>query len=237
MVSGTRGRRFESSQARYDASTLGRFMSPDSPAFSLAHDPQSWNLYAYVTNNPLRYIDPTGHVFGPPACCRGSDEWRVPTNESWALGNALGDPELNWVNEPAHFVSGNSDFVYANSADEVTPPYAGLTAGQQNRLGTQVANVLCNEFCGYRLTSENRGPGDLQDFRNMLRAAAHVVINRWAAGVNGGVGGALGDELSAGMKRAITTDRQARFIYRQMKVEARDAIVVHPAKTGQPIWV
>ena len=47
--------------ARYDASSLGRFMTPD--IFwkdSHAGDPQSWNKYAYSRNNPLRYVDPTG---------------------------------------------------------------------------------------------------------------------------------------------------------------------------------
>lgn len=46
---------------RYNASTMGRFMSPD--AFykdSHVADPQSWNEYAYARNNPLRYVDPTG---------------------------------------------------------------------------------------------------------------------------------------------------------------------------------
>jgi hypothetical protein len=40
---------------------MGRFMSPD--AFykdSHVADPQSWNLYAYARNNPLRYVDPNG---------------------------------------------------------------------------------------------------------------------------------------------------------------------------------
>ncbi len=47
--------------ARYFGSNMGRFMSPD--AFykdSHVADPQSWNLYAYARNNPLRYVDPTG---------------------------------------------------------------------------------------------------------------------------------------------------------------------------------
>ena len=48
--------------ARYYASTMGRFMSPDSTAYSGLKNPQSWNLYAYTLNNPLRYIDPTGHT-------------------------------------------------------------------------------------------------------------------------------------------------------------------------------
>jgi RHS repeat-associated protein len=47
--------------ARYYASTMGRFMSPD-PLMASAHisNPQSWNRYAYVFNNPLLLIDPNG---------------------------------------------------------------------------------------------------------------------------------------------------------------------------------
>jgi RHS repeat-associated protein len=49
-------------EARHFTSSLGRFMVPD-PAGILAADPaapQSWNLYAYVLNNPLNAIDPFG---------------------------------------------------------------------------------------------------------------------------------------------------------------------------------
>ena len=48
--------------ARYLSSGQGRFTSPDSYAGSL-FNPQSLNLYLYVGNNPLRFIDPTGHIW------------------------------------------------------------------------------------------------------------------------------------------------------------------------------
>lgn len=49
--------------ARYYSSTQGRFTSPDEPFNDQwEHDPQSWNLYTYVRNNPLQYIDPTGEA-------------------------------------------------------------------------------------------------------------------------------------------------------------------------------
>ena len=60
--------------ARYFSGAQGRFTSPDDVfADQHAADPQSWNLYAYVRNNPLRGIDLDGHS---PSCldprnCRG----------------------------------------------------------------------------------------------------------------------------------------------------------------------
>jgi RHS repeat-associated protein len=48
--------------ARYNASSMGRFMSPDPKNPSPRHiaSPQKWNKYGYVLNNPLAFIDPDG---------------------------------------------------------------------------------------------------------------------------------------------------------------------------------
>jgi RHS repeat-associated protein len=58
--------------ARYFASSMGRFMSPDWSAkeddpvpYADLDDPQSLNLYAYVRNNPLTRVDADGH----DGCC------------------------------------------------------------------------------------------------------------------------------------------------------------------------
>jgi RHS repeat-associated protein len=47
--------------ARYYASSMGRFMSPDSPGFAHLSNPQAWNLYSYTYNNPISSVDPDGH--------------------------------------------------------------------------------------------------------------------------------------------------------------------------------
>jgi RHS repeat-associated protein len=49
--------------ARYYASSMGRWLSPDKPfADQHAQNPQSWNLYAYARNNPLTVFDPNGEA-------------------------------------------------------------------------------------------------------------------------------------------------------------------------------
>lgn len=49
--------------ARYLSAVQGRFTSPDKP-FADQHidNPQSWNLYAYGRNDPLRFVDDDGHA-------------------------------------------------------------------------------------------------------------------------------------------------------------------------------
>ena len=51
---------------------MGRFMSTD-PGWMFAVDPtnpQSWNLYSYALDSPLKYIDPTGMIL----CDYGSSD-------------------------------------------------------------------------------------------------------------------------------------------------------------------
>ncbi len=48
--------------ARYYDPELARFISPD-PIVPQATDPQTLNRYSYTINNPVKYIDPSGHSF------------------------------------------------------------------------------------------------------------------------------------------------------------------------------
>jgi RHS repeat-associated protein len=57
--------------ARYYASSMGRFISPDWSAklapvpYARLGNPQTLNLYGYVGNNPLSAVDPDGHQNTP----------------------------------------------------------------------------------------------------------------------------------------------------------------------------
>jgi len=73
--------------ARYYDPAIGRFTSPDSLVPD-PYDPRSYNRYSYVTNNPLKYTDPTGH-------CGETDELAgMTSNEcgSWLDGFRTWEP-------------------------------------------------------------------------------------------------------------------------------------------------
>ena len=46
--------------ARYYSSSLARFMAVDPGNDTRLENPQSWNKYTYVRNNPIAYVDPYG---------------------------------------------------------------------------------------------------------------------------------------------------------------------------------
>lgn len=45
---------------RFYGASIGRFQKPDSQ-FGSPLNPQGWNLYSYVSGNPVNFNDPTGH--------------------------------------------------------------------------------------------------------------------------------------------------------------------------------
>jgi RHS repeat-associated protein len=86
-------------EARYYASALGRFMRPDDPLADQDPDnPQSWNLYTYVRNNPLNNTDPSGN-----ACVsNGNGGWKDDDSGGQTCAEA-NDPKNN--NTPSAVVT------------------------------------------------------------------------------------------------------------------------------------
>jgi hypothetical protein len=98
--------------ARYYSPVLGRFVSADT-VVPEAGNPQAWNRYAYVENNPIGYTDPTGHKRDPSCGCAGL------SRKAWTL--------LARRYEQAAEVAGNS---YRGTLNE----YLFAQAGQYHNL-------------------------------------------------------------------------------------------------------
>jgi RHS repeat-associated protein len=83
--------------ARYYASSMGRFMSPDwasdptAVPYASYANPQSLNLYNYMRNNPLGGTDPDGH------CCEADfDSFQTPEQKQrgWSGGSTDFDKQF-----------------------------------------------------------------------------------------------------------------------------------------------
>ena len=178
--------------ARYYASNMGRFMSPDpiGPWAADVGDPQSWNFYAYARNNPLINVDPTGLdcVYYNNA---GDGIESVDKNSN---GSECGTNGGNWVNGTltgAQYFSG-SDTWGLQSRDSSNSYLTYASAP-----GTQSDGTTCSGDCdkanGYSQTS--------------LGGVSDVPLNPYAQAVFSQVGQITGptyEMASRGFCSAVT---------------------------------
>jgi len=168
--------------ARYYASTMGRFMRPDDP-FADQHtdQPQSWNLYTYVRNNPISLTDPDGN-----SCIQGADGKWVTVNDG---GESCDQVDINNATN------------LTPSAQVISTPIDTLQDIPANELATQVANLTTvsnvAEVGRYGIIDAQLvlGAGELAEFFSSLRAAAQLGSARMAAVQASGKAG----ELAAGI--------------------------------------
>jgi RHS repeat-associated protein len=99
--------------ARYYDPALGRFISADT-VVPEPGNPQALNRYSYVLNNPLRYVDPTGHQGNDPN--EGPPDFPIPLPDPndelavwiyqtllmvWQQGGAIGHEWVQrWADNP-----------------------------------------------------------------------------------------------------------------------------------------
>jgi RHS repeat-associated protein len=109
--------------ARFYLPKLGRFVSADTIVPSWA-SPQSLNRYAYVLNNPLNYIDPTGHH----QMCSGTDAF---------ISESDGDGGSSWSSCWARQRDSNNDIQLGMSQ-----ALAGAAAAARDALGTVALSAI-----------------------------------------------------------------------------------------------
>jgi RHS repeat-associated protein len=185
--------------ARYYSSTMGRFSSPDPSGLYYADlsNPQSFNLYSYALNNPLKNTDPTGMY-----CYYGSTEYDVSDDSQYDFHSSVSECTATdengntgtWVDDPSTEVnvSANGDGSmdsYSSSFDgTVVTPYDQHSEWQGDSDDKRIQTLSSN-------INTNIGP-----LLNIGNCGVHALIM--------GVGSFLGYDPAPGSSDVVKTIRQ-----------------------------
>ncbi len=183
--------------ARYYASMQGRFVSTD-PVLSSGHpmNPQSWNRYSYVGNNPLKLTDPNGEMW----VYHYLDDEHKRIGIAWIEGNkipqnlrAQGYQALNFGGSSSRDVALTNGSVVRLSATSKNPlqlrgPESGgdrgyVNAGLINEFGRQTAPMPA-ATAAFILVSLNGGYAVAGSSIALLDAAAFALSAAHEQGQN-----------------------------------------------------
>jgi RHS repeat-associated protein len=160
--------------ARYYASSMGRWMSPDwssSPSgvpYADLGDPQSLNLYNYMRNNPLGGVDADGHwPDWLKSAATGAGKWIA----NQVTGNNVA---LSRVCSACGEATGVMNMAGQNTAIYQSPSNTAEAVGYYGAAGAQVASaVLLPEYGGSVTVTAEEGISDaaLAGRANAVQAA------------------------------------------------------------------
>ena len=186
-------------EARYYDATLARFISADTIVPN-PRDPQSFNRYSYVENNPLKYIDPTGH-FKIKGLFKGLNKF---------IQNNMALRVLGWIVNPAQMV-----FLDPTTRAPAVSAVAGLTTtvltgnpvlggmaagavgGYMNQLEGREGNIIKSALAGGAAASVSLGLGG--NLNPLLTAAAAGATHSAVMGGDPGTGAWMGAATALGM--------------------------------------
>jgi RHS repeat-associated protein len=190
--------------ARYVSAAQGRFMSPD-PLGNFVADPgspQSWNLYSYVNNNPLNYVDPTGYDE-----CYYDGVLQGNQDERTCRENGPSDDSVTWyANNPTYQIQVHlsSSGTIASDSSDYTDYYGPAVIPD----GTGATNPFLPPGTpprgpGNPVNNTNKG-STFQKIKCSALAGAPVVLDLASFGANFIPGGALA-KMGIGMGLGIAS--------------------------------
>jgi RHS repeat-associated protein len=190
--------------ARYYEAGLGRFLSPD-PTSASAHAmlPQTWNRYAYVNDNPLRLVDPTGKAGQDPGALDTLDgSQHRPTDVGAAVvakvreiaGAGLdklsksfdsitaGAQKVSGVSGTAGTILGCAEIVGAAFLPEA--PVAGIAVAGSIMTGVHIAADATNAITSGTSDAQKDVAGDL--LKLGIGQVAEAAVGKVTGGSEGG---------------------------------------------------
>ena len=121
--------------ARYYASTMGRWLSPDWSAkvepvpYAKLDNPQSFHLYSYVGNNPLSRFDIDGHVNPSYWCDQDANSLACGVQHAWNQAHGIEDHLSAQQQNGASSSSSKPSDPIVNALEKDVPGVTKATAG------------------------------------------------------------------------------------------------------------
>jgi RHS repeat-associated protein len=143
-------------EQRYYSSTLGRFMSPD-PYEGSAHpsNPESWNRYAFVTNDPINRVDPHGlDEYAPSGS--GSFSGGPSGGPTGGTGGGGSSPVTTFTNSGVLFQQVGTQTTLDGTTYQVTVTLEIPPQDPQDKLIFELATDITNDAplpTGYQVVS------------------------------------------------------------------------------------
>ena len=165
--------------ARYYASSMGRFMSPDPSGLVFADpsNPQSLNLYSYVRNNPLLLVDPTG-LF----CYQVNSSTVTIDNKAQNAGQCA--KGATWIDGTATNYSYGTDGVLQVGFSQAGG--TGTLSFSSSDLSTDSSGNIQNPW-GIGLSDTNKyGGGQLGQYGGLNRYKSRLFGMHWCGPGGGG---------------------------------------------------
>lgn len=197
--------------------TLGRFLQAD-PFIQAPNNSQSYNRYAYVFNNPLSNIDPSGYISLNPFK-------KLTRNIIRGISKVFGAKFTNMVGNAMSFFCGpaapacagawNYEFARAHGASSSGALRAGFTAAVTTYAFQQIGNQY-SEIGDNNLFDVVDGVQDINNLHafggNLLTSgqiagqiASHAMVGGVTSSLNGGKFGH--GFFSAGVTKGLGTSR------------------------------
>src|SRR6185295_6834750 len=127
-------------KSRYYDARLGRFIQPDTIVPDM-YNPASWNRYGYARNNPLKYMDPTGH----------SEE--IPNSQDWSFANGSYTPDAGSLTGYVYGRANPSDNDWqSKSTAAAVTTYFNVINGMSNTLD-EARDTGITQVTGYDVTA------------------------------------------------------------------------------------
>ncbi len=193
--------------ARWLDSTTGRFTQPDTLVPDI-NNPQSWDRFAYVGNNPCNNTDPDGHCWPLCTMAIGALIGAAASVAVYVGVSAMTGEKMTWGRVAGAALAGGITGAMAGVAGPIAGTVMGMAGVSVTTTSLAVGTAVVNAAVGAAAYVESTALQNAIDVPNGEQPVPITVGGALTAGALSGVAGAIVDPLPM---KGMFSIRQAQY--------------------------